>query len=367
MAFFFIIAIAVVLAILFFGHLAVYWFLISVFPVNGGLLFAVQIIIGILWLSFIAASVISQKFNNATTRTLYKISAAWLGFFAYLLIGACVYAIAVALFPASSPQIMSLIGETLILVAIIVGIYGIINANRIQITSIKVSIPNLPKRWKSRKAVFVSDLHLGQVRGAPFAERIVSKIQELNPEIVFIGGDLYDGIAVDVHRVIEPFSRLKVPLGIYFIMGNHEEFSDNSKYLSAIRGIGIKTLMDEKVMIDDVQLIGVDYKHASKKEVFDGILQSLHIDRKTPSILLKHVPSDLDVALKNGVTLQLSGHTHRAQIFPFTFLAHWIFKGFDYGLHPLGSMQVYTSSGVGTWGPPLRVGTKSEIVEILFQ
>ena len=350
MPFVFIIAILIILAILFFGHLAVYWFLISVFPVTGGYLFAVQIIIGVLWLSFAAASVISQKFNNAGTRTLYKISAAWLGFFVYLLLGACVYAIAVMLFPTASPQAISLIGETLTLVAIVVGIYGITNANRIQITSIKASMPNLPKRWKSRKAVFVSDLHLGQVRGASFAERIVSKIRELNPEIVFIGGDLYDGIAVDLHRVVEPLSRLKVPLGIYFVTGNHEEFSDNSKDLSAIRGIGIKTLMDEKVVIDDIQLIGVDYKHASKKEAFDGILQSLHINRKIPSILLKHVPSDLDIALKNGITLQLSGHTHRAQIFPFTFLAHWIFKGFDYGLHSLGSMQAYTSSGVGNGG-----------------
>jgi predicted MPP superfamily phosphohydrolase len=107
--------------------------------------------------------------------------------------------------------------------------------------------------------------------------------------------------------------------------------------------------------------------HASKKTRFEDILQNLQIDRTLPSILLKHVPSHLDVARKNGITLQLSGHTHRAQMFPFNLFTYLIYRGFDYGLHALGSMQVYTSSGVGTWGPPLRVGTRSEIVEILFR
>jgi len=362
----FLAAAIVILAILFLGHLAVYLFFLSVFPAIGGNLLAFQIIIGVLWISFVVASLLSQKFNNIGTRTLYRVSAAWLGFFIYLLIGACVYGAIFAL-TAATQQTMSWIGETIILIAFVLGIYGIVNANRIQTTSINVAIPNLPEKWRSRKAVFMSDLHLGQVRGASFAKRIVAKIQELKPDIVFIGGDLYDGVAVDAESVIAPLAELKVPLGIYFVTGNHEEFSDSLKYLSAIRGVGITALMDEKVMIDDLQLVGVDYAHAAKKAAFDNVLQNLNIDRTLPSILLKHVPSDLDIALKHGITLQLSGHTHRAQVFPFTLLTYLIFKGFDYGLHPLGAMQVYTSSGVGTWGPPLRVGTRSEIVEILFR
>ncbi len=362
----FLAAAIAILAILFLGHLAVYLFFLSVFPAIGGNLLAFQIVIGILWISFVVASLLSQKINNVGTRMLYRVSAAWLGFFVYLLIGACVYGAVFALYPAPQ-QTMSWIGETLMFIALVLGLYGIVNANRIQITSISVAVPNLPEKWRSRKAVFMSDLHLGQVRGASFAKRIVAKIQELKPDIVFIGGDLYDGVAVDAESVIEPLAELKIPLGIYFVTGNHEEFSDSSKYLSAIRGIGITALMDEKVMIDDLQLIGVDYARTTKKAAFDDVLQNLHIDRKSPSILLKHVPSDLDIALKYGITLQLSGHTHRAQIFPFTFLTHLIFKGFDYGLRPLGALQVYTSSGVGTWGPPLRVGTRSEIVEIFFR
>ena len=367
MALFFVIAVAVILAVLFFGHLALYFFLISVFPALGRNLFAVQITIGILWIGFVVATLVSQKFNTIGTRTLYRIFATWIGFFIYLFLGAAMYAIVSLLFPTMPQQTALLVGEAIIGIAITLSIYGIVNANRIQITSVKIPIPNLPERWKSRKAVFLSDLHLGQVRGVRFAKRIVSKINDLEPDIIFIGGDLYDGVAVDAKDIIKPLSELRIPLGIYFVTGNHEEFSDNLKYLSAVRETGIKALMDEKVIVDGIQIVGVDYAHASKKEKFGDILLNMGIDRETPSILLKHVPSGLDVALKNGITLQLSGHTHRAQVFPFNLLTHLIFKGFDYGLRSLGPMWVYTSSGVGTWGPPLRVGTKSEIVEILFQ
>ena len=95
-------------------------------------------------------------------------------------------------------------------------------------------------------------------------------------------------------------------------------------------------------------------------------MQRIGVDRARPSILLKHEPSDLDVAEAAGVSLDLSGHTHHGQIFPLMFFTWQIYKGFDYGLKRIGAMQVFTSSGVGTWGPPLRLGTKSEIVEIEF-
>src|ERR1039458_3601070 len=114
MPFVFIIAILVILAILFFGHLAVYWFLVSVFPAFTGHLLAIQIIIGILWISFVFASIISQKFNNLATRAFYRVSAAWLGFFLYLFLGAALYAIATMLLPAVPQQTMSLIGEAII-------------------------------------------------------------------------------------------------------------------------------------------------------------------------------------------------------------------------------------------------------------
>lgn len=118
----------VMLVILFFGHLALYWFLISVFPAAGHHLLAVQVAVGLLWISFIAATLIAQKFNTIATRTFYKVAAVWIGFFLYLLLGACVYAIIIALFPATPQRTISLIGETLIGIATVISMYGIINA-----------------------------------------------------------------------------------------------------------------------------------------------------------------------------------------------------------------------------------------------
>lgn len=362
----FIIIPIVILAILFLGYTVFYSALISIFYIsNPQHSLILKIVLGTLWLSFIAASLISLKFNNVLTQILYKISAVWLGFFVYLFLAACLYAAIVTLFP-TAPTTTSIIGKSLLGIAAIISAYGLIHAQQIKITSIKVPMPNLPAEWKSRKAVWVSDLHLGQIYGASFSAHVVSEIQKLKPDIVFIGGDLYDGVTVDTEKIIQPFRELQVPLGTYFITGNHEEFSDNSKYLSAIRKTGIKILMDEKIEIDGLQIIGVDNSTAAKKVNFEKILRSLNINQTLPSILLKHEPTNLDIAEQNGISLEIAGHTHRAQMFPFNFVTKLIYRGFDYGRHTFGKMSVYTSSGVGTWGPPLRIGTQSEIIQIQF-
>jgi predicted MPP superfamily phosphohydrolase len=116
----------------------------------------------------------------------------------------------------------------------------------------------------------------------------------------------------------------------------------------------------------EIQIVGVDYRTTTNSDSYTKVLDSLHIDKNIPSILLKHTPMHIDIAEQAGISLQLSGHSHKAQMFPFSLLTRFIFKGFDYGLKRLNNMQVYTSSGVGTWGPPVRVGTKSEIVRIHF-
>jgi uncharacterized protein len=189
-------------------------------------------------------------------------------------------------------------------------------------------------------------------------------VQNLHPDIVFIGGDLYDGQAVNLDKVIEPFSKISVPYGIYFIAGNHEEFYNNTPYLEAIRRAGIRVLYNEMIKLDGLQIIGVDYRDSRKEEPFRTILQKMGIDRHQPSILLKHVPLHLHVAKEQGISLQLSGHTHQGQVFLFRFITSKVYQGYDYGLKWFGDLIVYTSSGAGTWGPPMRLDTKPEIVVI---
>jgi predicted MPP superfamily phosphohydrolase len=216
-------------------------------------------------------------------------------------------------------------------------------------------------------AALVSDAHLGHVRGPGFARRIVSMINRLRPDIVFIAGDWYDGTAADLHRLAEPWNELSVPLGAYFIAGNHEEFSDHTKYLEALKQSGIRVLNNEKVTVDGLQLVGVHHGDSADAQRLRSILQRAALERDQASVLLTHAPENLHVAEEEGISLQLSGHTHAGQFFPWTWAAARVYRQFVYGLSRLGNLMVYTSSGVGTWGPPLRVGTQSEIVLIQFE
>ena len=184
---------------------------------------------------------------------------------------------------------------------------------------------------------------------------------------MFIAGDWYDGTAADVRRLAEPWRWLAAPLGAYFAAGNHEEFSDHTKYLGAMKESGVRVLNNEKVTVDGLQVVDVHHGDSTDPRRLRPILQHAALDRDQPSILLTHAPDSLRVAEEEGVSLQLSGHTHGGQFFPWTWVASRVYGEFVYGLKRLGNLLVYTSSGAGTWGPPLRVGTRPEIVLIQFE
>jgi predicted MPP superfamily phosphohydrolase len=310
--------------------------------------------------SFIIATVLGMYYYDSFTRWYYTLSAVYMGLFFYVLLACVGYVIACAFFGVLASYTL---GIVFLVCACITALYGVFNARYIEIKHINMHLPVLPDIWKGKKIVWISDLHVGQLLGSDFVQKIVQKIHTLSPDIIFIGGDLYDGTkAPDVKKIIQPLSQLSAPLGTYFITGNHEEFGDNGVFLDAVRGVGITTLIDEMIEIDGLQIIGVDYVHSSHREDFRNILSSFSIDTQKPSLLLKHEPRDLDIGHSAGISLQISGHTHQAQLWPLGYIADWMYKGCAYGLHKVGNMQVYTSSGVGTWGPPLRVGSDSEIV-----
>jgi predicted MPP superfamily phosphohydrolase len=119
--------------------------------------------------------------------------------------------------------------------------------------------------------------------------------------------------------------------------------------------------------VDGLQIVGVHHHDAARPERLSKVLESAEIDRTQPSVLIVHAPDQLAVAEQAGISLQLSGHTHRGQFFPWTWFTSLIYKQFVYGLQRFGDMLVYTSSGAGTWGPPLRVGSRPEIVLIQFE
>ena len=155
--------------------------------------------------------------------------------------------------------------------------------------------------------------------------------------------------------------------GMYFVSGNHEEFTNRNKFLEAIGSTGIHVLNNEKVDVDGLQIVGVHDDEAGDPKALRAILQSMQLGGRRPSVLLAHQPSNPVIAAEAGISLQLSGHTHGGQIWPWSWVAALVHGRFNYGLHRLGALQVFTSSGVGTWGMPMRVGTKSEIVLLRFE
>jgi predicted MPP superfamily phosphohydrolase len=249
---------------------------------------------------------------------------------------------------------------------LLAGICAIVNAAWTRVVRITIKLPNLPAAWRGRTAALVSDLHLGHVRNTGFLRRIVRKLSQLRPDVLFIAGDLYDGTAVDLGRLAKPWAEFSAPLGAYFITGNHEQFSSLTKYLDAVRQSGIRVLENEKIVLDGLQIVGVHYHDSTNVERFRSILRQVALDRNVASILLVHNPNRLPVAAEAGISLQLSGHTHRGQFFPFTAIVSRIYGKYAYGLNRFGDLAVYTSCGVGTWGPPMRLGSNPEIVMIHF-
>lgn len=328
----------------------------------------IRLTLGALSLSFVAASVFAFRYTNPVLRAFYRAAAVWLGLLTFLFVAAVA---AWATF-----GIATLVGahlnfhrmvEGLFSAAFVIGIAGVINASWTRITRATIRLANLPEAWRGRKAALISDVHLGHVRNGNFLRRMVSMIVEEDPDAIFIAGDLYDGTAIDAGKAAEPLSKLTAPHGVYFVAGNHEQFGDDSKYLHAVKAAGVRVLNSEKVEADGLQIVGVPYRNATRGEHLAAALSSVRLDPDRASILLLHAPDHPEIAEAAGVSLQLSGHTHLGQFVPWSWFARKIYRQFVYGLSRIGRMQVFTSSGAGTWGPPLRLGSNPEIVVLQFE
>jgi hypothetical protein len=364
-----IVFIGIVQSILFLGHWFFYRTLIRFFePANPSVVLMLKIVMTLLSISFVAASLLAFSSSNLFVRFFYTGAASWVGILYLLILAAglawLLYGLGKLFHVSLDPT--ALLG-VLIGIALLASLYGFMNAATTRITRIGVEIPGLPAHWKGKTAVWISDLHLGHVRNDAFSRKIAAMVEDSHPDILFIGGDLYDGVAVERDRAIKPFSRNSVPYGTYFITGNHEEFSDKTPYLQAVRRAGMRVLDNERVDVDGLQIIGVDYRDSRSGERFKEILEKIGMDRHRPSILLMHSPHHVEISKQKGISLQLSGHTHQGQVFLFRFITSQVYGGYDYGLKREGDFVIYTSSGAGTWGPPMRIDTNPEIVVIEFR
>ena len=251
-----------------------------------------------------------------------------------------------------------------ITVATSVNAKAMYNARNIQVESVDVKIKDLTKPYK---IVQLSDIHIGGLIDKEFIANLVKRVNNLNPDVVVITGDLVDTNLEFAKEALDEFKNLKSKYGNYFIAGNHEYFHNVTNIIKYVNTLNIKTLENENVYIGeedkgfnldgvyDVMGYRVNAYEPDLKKALNGSLTN------NPTILLAHQPKFIEEIKNENVDLVLSGHTHGGQIFPFNYLVK-LQQPYVKGLHQHNEKtQIYVNKGTGFWGPPMRLGASSEI------
>jgi len=249
--------------------------------------------------------------------------------------------------------------------------WGVWSAIRpVEVKRVAVRLKKLPGPLHGLRLVQLTDMHIGLTIGRDFVEDVVRKVNALGPDIVAITGDLIDGSVDDLGPAVAPLGEIRAKLGTYFVTGNHEYYSGADSWLVFLQSLGIKALRNEHVELtkngETIHLAGVDDWSAHRFGNGHGADMARAMegrDANKPVVLLAHQPVQFDEAREHGVDLQISGHTHGGQIFPFGLLTR-LAQPFVSGLHRRGDSQIYVSSGTGYWGPPMRIAAPAEITLI---
>ncbi|MBN2165337.1 MAG: metallophosphoesterase [Marinilabiliaceae bacterium] len=258
----------------------------------------------------------------------------------------------------------TIISLTLLIVAI-----GFYNAWHPKIVNLNIDINKKTIKHNNIKIVAASDIHMGTIIAKRKTRKLVRKINNLNPDIILFAGDVVDE---DVQPVIrqnlgESLLELKAPLGIYAVTGNHEYIGGVDRACEYLSNHGLKILRDTSVLIDEsFYIVGRDdkdkirFSNKNRKEISELVDE---LDKTKPIILLDHQPYNLHKSELAGVDLQISGHTHHGQLWPFGYITQKIFE-ISKGYKQKGNTHFYVSTGFGTWGPPVRLGNRPEIIVI---
>jgi len=227
-----------------------------------------------------------------------------------------------------------------------------ISAMRPRISEIHVPIRGLEQQMRVAQ---LSDMHLGHFRGAKWLDGVIQKVNDHEPDIVVITGDIFESHYNLTDTMFERLRNIKAP--VYFVSGNHDKYVNLLRIKDMLRKVGVHVIDNELAEYNGLQIAGTGLEEVSE------VIESIGINPKRPCILLRHYPNGVDEAIDHGVDLVLSGHTHGGQLFPVTLINKIGFK-YNKGLYKVGKGYIYTSEGAGTTGPPLRFETHSEIALI---
>ncbi|MER7397061.1 metallophosphoesterase [Streptomyces sp. NPDC000151] len=242
------------------------------------------------------------------------------------------------------------------------GTYSVLSGPRLK--RVTVPLAKLPRAAHGFRIAVVSDIHLGPVLGRAHTQRVVDTVNRANPDLIAIVGDLVDGSVADLGPAAEPLRALTARHGAYFVTGNHEYFSGAHAWVDHVRELGVHPLENARVELPGFDLAGVNdisgENHADGPD-YDRALGDR--DRSRASVLLAHQPVMIHEAVRHGVDLQLSGHTHGGQLWPGNLIAATANPTVA-GLDRYGDTQLYVTRGAGAWGPPVRVGAPPDVTVV---
>ena len=278
------------------------------------------------------------------------------------------------LLPERRQAVARLLAGTAALVAGTLGLWSLRSGlGRVMIKRVEVPLARLPTALSGTRIVQLSDVHVGPTIHRSFIETIVEQCNALAPDLVVITGDLVDGSVEELREHVAPLADLRSKYGVFFVTGNHEYYSGAVDWCSELERLGVRVLRNERVSIGSdsasFDLAGVD-DHSAKRfgeghgEDLPKALRGRDVSREL--VLLAHQPRTIFEAKEHGVGLQLSGHTHGGQLWPWTYLVR-LQQPVVAGLARFDKSFVYVSRGTGYWGPPMRLGAPAEIAELTLR
>ena len=336
----------------------------------------------LLSISFIAGRILERVTLSWFSSTLVLLGSFWLAAMVYFLLFAFAIDIIrllnfiVPFFPSfltvNPERTKEITSFAIIVVVLVIVLGGYINARTPIIKTLELSISKNGRTIKSLNIAVASDIHLGTIVCKSKLERIVQHINSLNPDLVLLPGDVVDE---DIGPVIrnnlgETLRKIRSKYGVFAITGNHEYIGGVEPACKYLAEHGITMLRDTWVKIgDSLYVVGREdisirgFTGKTRKPLSELMAE---VDKSYPVILMDHQPFRLAEAEANGVDLQLSGHTHHGQLWPFNFITKKVYE-LSWGYKKKGNTHYYVSCGVGTWGPPIRTGNRPEIINIKLQ
>lgn len=324
-----------------------------------------------LCLLLLASPFATRFFPPRRVRLVAWLSYLWMGLSFYLLLGLWLSDLVLLLGPWPWHDADTQRTRAVIVVgaAVGIGVIGLFGALRTPaVRRLEVVLPRWPRSRDGYRLVQMSDIHIGPILQRGFAAKIVARANSLQPDLVALTGDIVDGSVDQLEPEVAPFAGLQAPDGVYFATGNHDHYAGASAWTAHFKRLGLRVLYNEHAVVGEADsafiIAGVSDRSASEER--DDVRAALLDAPALPSILLAHHPQTFAKARHFGVDLQVSGHTHGGQMWPFTYLVNlqtrWVA-----GLYRLGDASLYVSRGTGFWGPPMRVLAPAEITELVLR